>query len=83
MAPILNSMFLPAVPLGDPYPHHAGAGVAMTASDFMPIKYIVDGCAPASSGVLRPRPSSGTVVGVRTHRVAVWWGTTTLRKENA
>jgi ABC-2 type transport system permease protein len=55
-----------------------------TASDYMPIRHVVDGVRSSFAGDLT---SSGVMWGtgwsLLLFALAVWWGTSTFRKENS
>jgi ABC-2 type transport system permease protein len=85
MAPVINMVMMPVLLLsGILLPMTIGASWLRRASDFMPIRHIVDGVRSsfagdfAASGVLW-----GTVWAVVLLVLALWWGTATFRKENA
>ncbi len=86
MAPILNSIFLPVLLLsGILHPDHPGAAVARSRpATSCRSSTSSTASAPASSATSPPPPRSGAPSGpfVLT-AVAVWWGTSTFRKENA
>jgi ABC-2 type transport system permease protein len=85
MAPVINMVMMPVLLLsGILLPMTIGPSWLVRASDFMPIRHIVDGVRDsfggdfASSGLLW-----GSVWSVLLFGLAVWWGTATFRKENA
>jgi len=54
------------------------------ASDYMPIRHVVDGVRSSFAGDLYSSGVMwGTVWSVLLFGIAVWWGTSTFRKENA
>ena len=85
MAPVINMVMMPVLLLsGILLPMTIGPTWLQRASDFMPIRHIVDGVRSAfggdfaASGVLW-----GSVWAVVLLVLALWWGTATFRKENA
>ena len=85
MAPVINMVMMPVLLLsGILLPMTIGPDWLRRASDFMPIRHIVDGVRSSfggdfgASGVLW-----GSVWSVLLLVLAVWWGTATFRKENA
>jgi ABC-2 type transport system permease protein len=85
MAPLLNSVLLPVLLLsGILLPMSLAPGWLDTVSDLMPIKHVVTAVRSsfvgdvATSGVLW-----GSVWAVVLTGLALWWGTSTFRKENA
>ena len=85
MAPVINVVMMPVLLLsGILLPMTIGPAWLETASDFMPIRHVVDAVRSsfagdfATSGVLW-----GTVWSVLLFALAVWWGTATFRKENS
>ncbi len=85
MAPILNSIFLPVLLLsGILIPITLAPQWLITASDFMPIKHIVDGVRASFAGDIATSATFwGTAWAFILTGIAVWWGTSTFRKENA
>jgi ABC-2 type transport system permease protein len=85
MAPVLNSIFLPVLLLsGILIPITLAPQWLVTASDFMPIKHVVNGVRSSFAGDIVSSPTFwGTAWAVILTAVAVWWGTSTFRKENA
>ncbi len=85
MAPILNSIFLPVLLLsGILIPITLAPQWLITASDVMPIKHVVDGVRASFAGDIATSATFwGTVWAFVLTGVAVWWGTSTFRKENA
>src|SRR5919112_83492 len=84
MAPVINMVMMPVLLLsGILLPMTIGPAWLERASDFMPIRHIVDGVRSSFAGDLT---SSGVVWGSAWSLVlfalAVWWGTSTFRKEN-
>jgi ABC-2 type transport system permease protein len=85
MAPVINMVMMPVLLLsGILLPMALGPAWLEKASDFMPIRHIVDGVRSsfvgdfASSGMLW-----GTLWAVGLFALAIWWGTATFRRENA
>ena len=85
MAPVINMVMMPVLLLsGILLPMTIGPAWLRRASDFMPIRHIVDGVRSAfggdyaASGLLW-----GSVWAVVLLGLALWWGTATFRKENA
>ncbi len=85
MAPILNSVLLPVLLLsGILLPMTLGPKWLQSVSDYMPIKHVVDGVRASFAGDLASSTVLwGSVWAVLLTAVAVYWGTTTFRKENA
>jgi ABC-2 type transport system permease protein len=85
MAPVINMVMMPVLLLsGILLPMSIGPAWLEKASDFMPIRHVVDGVRDAFGG---DYGSSGMVWGTAWALVlfalAVWWGTATFRKENS
>jgi ABC-2 type transport system permease protein len=85
MAPVINMVMMPVLLLsGILLPMTIGPVWLERASDFMPIRHVVDGVRDSfggdlsSSGVLW-----GTVWALVLFVLAVWWGTATFRKEDS
>jgi ABC-2 type transport system permease protein len=85
MAPVINMVMMPVLLLsGILLPMTIGPAWLARASDFMPIRHVVDGVRDSfggdwgSSGLLW-----GTTWSLLLFAVAVWWGTSTFRKENS
>ncbi len=85
MAPVINMVMMPVLLLsGIMLPMTLGPAWLERISDFMPFRWIVDGVRSsfvgdfAASGVMW-----GTAWALALFALAVWWGTATLRKENA
>ncbi len=84
MAPVINVVMMPVLLLsGILLPMTIGPVWLEKASDYMPIRHVVDGVRSsfagdyASSGLLW-----GSLWAVLLFSLAVWWGTSTFRKEN-
>jgi ABC-2 type transport system permease protein len=85
MAPVINMVMMPVLLLsGILLPMTIGPVWLEKASDFMPIRHIVDGVRDSfggdwgSSGLLW-----GSVWSLLLFALAIWWGTATFRKENS
>jgi ABC-2 type transport system permease protein len=84
MAPVINVVMMPVLLLsGILLPMTIGPVWLEKASNYMPIRHVVDGVRSsfgghyASSGLLW-----GSLWAVLLFSLAVWWGTSTFRKEN-
>ena len=84
MAPVINMVMMPVLLLsGILLPMTIGPLWLEKASDYMPIRHVVDGVRAsfgghyASAGLLW-----GTVWALLLFGLALWWGTSTFRKEN-
>ncbi len=85
MAPVINMVMMPVLLLsGILLPMTIGPAWLEKASDFMPIRHVVDGVRDSFGGDLG---SSGVMWGtawaLALFGLAVWWGTSTFRKENS
>jgi len=85
MAPVINMVMMPVLLLsGILLPMTLGPAWLERASDFMPIRHIVDAVRSAFGGDFA---SSGMLWGSLWAAVlfllAIWWGTATFRKENS
>jgi ABC-2 type transport system permease protein len=85
MGPVINMVMMPVLLLsGILLPMTIGPGWLERASDFMPIRHIVDAVRSSFAGDFA---SSGVVWGtgwaVLLFAVAIWWGTATFRREDA
>ncbi|MGY1624504.1 ABC transporter permease [Geodermatophilus sp. SYSU D00965] len=85
MAPVVNMVMMPVLLLsGILLPMTIGPAWLEEASDFMPIRHVVDAVRAsflgdfASSGLLW-----GGLWSLALFTLAVWWGTATFRRENA
>jgi ABC-2 type transport system permease protein len=85
MAPVINMVMMPVLLLsGILLPMTIGPAWLEHASTFMPIRHVVDGVRASfagdlgSSGVLW-----GSVWSLLLFGLAIWWGTSTFRKENS
>jgi ABC-2 type transport system permease protein len=85
MAPVINMVMMPVLLLsGILLPMTIGPGWLERASDFMPIRHIVDAVRNSFAGDFA---SSGLFWGtgwaVLLFVLAIWWGTVTFRREDA
>ncbi|WP_254185286.1 ABC transporter permease [Nocardioides panacis] len=85
MAPVINVVMMPVLLLsGILLPMTIGPAWLLRASDFMPIRHVVDAVRSAFAGDLT---SSGMFWGtgwsLLLFGLALWWGTATFRKENS
>ncbi len=85
MAPLLNMVMMPVLLLsGILLPMSIGPGWLQGVSDFMPIKHIVTAVRGSFAGdILTSSMLMGASWAVALCALAVWWGTTVFRKENA
>jgi ABC-2 type transport system permease protein len=85
MAPVINMVMMPVLLLsGILLPMSIGPHWLSRASDFMPIRWIVDAVRSAFGGGFDgSKMFWGTGWAVVLFVLAVWWGTATFRKENA
>ena len=85
MAPLLNAILLPVILLsGILLPMSLGERWLQVVSDLIPIKHVVNGVRASFLGALGSSAVLwGSVWAVLLTAVAVWWGTSTFRKENA
>ena len=85
MAPVINMVMMPVLLLsGILLPMSIGPGWLERASDFMPIRHVVDAVRSSFAGDLATSSLAwGTGWSVLLFLVAVWWGTSTFRKENS
>ena len=83
MAPVINVVLMPVLLLsGILLPMTLGPKWLQTASDWMPVKHIVDAVRTAFSGtVVGSGLLWGTVWTLVLFALALWWGTATFRKE--
>jgi ABC-2 type transport system permease protein len=85
MAPVINMVMMPVLLLsGILLPMTIGPAWLEKASEFMPIRHVVDA---VRSSFLGDFASSGLLWGglwsLTLFTVAIWWGTATFRRENA
>ncbi|MDV7084061.1 ABC transporter permease [Rhodococcus sp. IEGM 248] len=85
MAPVINMVMMPVLLLsGILLPMTIGPAWLQTASDFMPIRHVVDAVRDSFFGDFANSAIVwGTAWAVVLFVAAVWWGTRTFRKENA
>ncbi|UPK74988.1 ABC transporter permease [Nocardioidaceae bacterium SCSIO 66511] len=85
MAPVVNMVMMPVLLLSGIFlPMTIGPQWLQTASDFMPIKHVVDAVRGAFGGDFGTGDlMAGTLWSLGLFAVALWWGTRTFRKENA
>jgi ABC-2 type transport system permease protein len=85
MAPVINMVMMPVLLLsGILLPMTLGPAWLLRASDFMPTRWVVDAVRGSFDGTFA---SSAMIWGIAWTLVlftgALWWGTSTFRKENA
>jgi len=85
MAPVINMVMMPVLLLsGILLPMTIGPHWLRRASDFMPIRWIVDAVRSAFSGTFADSTMFwGVGWAVVLFALALWWGTSTFKKENA
>jgi ABC-2 type transport system permease protein len=85
MAPVINMVMMPVLLLsGILLPMTIGPTWLRRASDFMPIRHIVDGVRNAFGGDFSVSGLAwGSIWTAVLLALALWWGTATFRKENA
>ncbi|MGN6252247.1 MAG: ABC transporter permease [Marmoricola sp.] len=85
MAPVINMVMMPVLLLsGILLPMTIGPAWLQRASDFMPIRWIVDAVRSAFGGGFDHSVMFwGTGWSIVLFALAVWWGTATFRRENA
>lgn len=85
MAPVINMVMMPVLLLsGILLPMTIGPLWLRRASDFMPIRHVVDAVRSSFGGTFTVSALAwGTVWTVVLLVLALWWGTATFRKENA
>lgn len=85
MAPVINMVMMPVLLLsGILLPMTIGPTWLARTSDFMPFRHIVDAVRNAFGGNLTASGLAwGSIWTVVLLTLAVWWGTTTFRRENA
>jgi ABC-2 type transport system permease protein len=85
MAPVINMVMMPVLLLsGILLPMTIGPAWLLRASDFMPIRWVVDAVRGAFNGTFATSSMAwGIGWSLVLFSAAVWWGTATFRKENA
>jgi ABC-2 type transport system permease protein len=85
MAPVINMVMMPVLLLsGILLPMTIGPSWLRRASDFMPIRHVVDAVRNAFGGDFAGSGIFwGTLWATLLLALALWWGTATFRKENA
>lgn len=84
MAPVINMVMMPVLLLsGILLPMTLGPAWLQRISDFMPFRWIVDAVRGSFAGDLSGSTFWGTGWAVALFGLALWWGTSTFRKEDA
>jgi ABC-2 type transport system permease protein len=85
MAPVINMVMMPVLLLsGILLPMTIGPDWLLRASDFMPVRHVVDAVRGSFLGDFSADSLAwGTAWTVTLFVLALWWGTRTFRKENA
>lgn len=85
MAPVINMVMMPVLLLsGILLPMTLGPGWLRRASDFMPIKHVVDAVRSGFNGTFASSPVLwGSLWTVALVVLATWWGTATFRRDDA
>jgi ABC-2 type transport system permease protein len=85
MAPVINMVMMPVLLLsGILLPMTIGPSWLVRASDFMPIRHVVDAVRGAFGGDFASSEMFwGVSWSIVLFVIATWWGTSTFRKENA
>jgi ABC-2 type transport system permease protein len=85
MAPVINMVMMPVLLLsGILLPMTIGPDWLVRASDFMPIRHVVDAVRGAFGGDFASSEMFwGVSWSIVLFVIATWWGTSTFRKENA
>jgi ABC-2 type transport system permease protein len=85
MAPVVNIVMMPVLLLsGILLPMTLGTAWLQTVSDFMPFRYVVDAVREVFTGDLGTSTVAwGTAWAVGIFALAMWWGSSVFRKENA
>jgi ABC-2 type transport system permease protein len=85
MAPVINMVMMPVLLLsGILLPMTIGPEWLQRVSDFMPFRWIVDSVRDTFTGDFGTSAVMwGTVWALGLFAVALWWGTSVFRKENA
>ncbi|MFB9311640.1 ABC transporter permease [Nocardioides plantarum] len=85
LAPVINTVMMPVLLLsGILLPMSIGSAWLQTASDLMPIRYVVDAVRGSFSGdVSASTLAAGTGWAAGLCVLALWWGTAAFRREQA
>jgi ABC-2 type transport system permease protein len=85
MAPVINMVMMPVLLLsGILLPMTIGPSWLEKASEFMPIRHVVDAVRSSFAGDFSASGLMwGTVWSLVLFALAIWWGTATFRRENA
>lgn len=85
MAPVVNIVMMPVLLLsGILLPMTIGAAWLQTVSDFMPFRYVVDAVRDGFAGDLTSAAVGwGSLWAVALFALAMWWGASVFRRENA
>jgi ABC-2 type transport system permease protein len=85
MAPVINMVMMPVLLLsGILLPMTLGPAWLLRASDFMPTRWVVDAVRGAFDGAFATSAMAwGIAWTLVLFTAAIWWGTSTFRKENA
>jgi ABC-2 type transport system permease protein len=85
MAPLINMIMMPVLLLsGILLPMTLGPAWLQSTSDFMPFRWIVDGVRDAFTGDLGTSGVLwGTTWAAALFVVALWWGTSVFRRDDA
>jgi ABC-2 type transport system permease protein len=85
MAPVINVVMMPVLLLsGILLPMTLGPDWLLRASDFMPVRWVVDAIRDAFAGDLATGSVlAGSVTSVVFLALAAWWGTSTFSKDDA
>ena len=85
MAPVINIVFMPVLLLsGILLPMTLGPAWLLNASDFMPVRWIVDAIRDVFAGDLATGSVlAGSLSSVVFLALAFWWGTSTFQKDDA
>jgi ABC-2 type transport system permease protein len=85
MAPVINIVFMPVLLLsGILLPMTLGPDWLLRASDFMPVRWVVDAIRDVFAGNLwNGTVLAGTLTSVIFFALAAWWGTRTFQKDDA
>jgi ABC-2 type transport system permease protein len=85
MAPVINMVMMPVLLLsGILLPMTLGPAWLESVSDWMPFRWVTDAVRTSFSGEFAASPMLwGTVWALCLFGGAIWWGTSTFRRENA